>query len=243
MQEELRESPGKPAFSQVLEKNSDAFLLPVLTGTGVDIHRLRNRQEPTTIILGGVPIPSTVEVEAHSDGDVLLHALCDAILSAWGLPDIGHYFPPSDIRWKDVPSAKMLEICLNAMPTGSYFLTQVHIQVVAQEPRISPYREEIRANLIRLLRPISAQELILSLHATTGEQVWLDTPPGIWVQCTVVFLHEFLLSFPAQIKGILDDLREARDLFREAHSVLQETLQMLSSGAPSRSRHSPTDLN
>ncbi|MDR1776776.1 MAG: 2-C-methyl-D-erythritol 4-phosphate cytidylyltransferase [Desulfovibrio sp.] len=117
-------------------------------GMGYDVHRYGNGRP---FILGGVRIPGAPEVVAHSDGDALLHALMDALLGCAGLGDIGQHFPDSDARFENISSAVLLSEVLTLIRRAGIRPTHVDMNIVAQKPRISPWREEIRNNVARLL--------------------------------------------------------------------------------------------
>ncbi|MDA3959115.1 2-C-methyl-D-erythritol 2,4-cyclodiphosphate synthase, partial [Oceanispirochaeta sp.] len=113
-------------------------------GLGYDIHRLvKNRP----LILAGVTIPSDWGEDAHSDGDVLLHALIDALLGAIAQGDIGTHYPPSDPEWKDVSSRKLLRETLGRVTAAGYRPGNIDCTVILEQPKLGPFREQIRASL------------------------------------------------------------------------------------------------
>jgi 2-C-methyl-D-erythritol 2,4-cyclodiphosphate synthase len=117
-------------------------------GIGYDIHRLIPGRP---LWLGGVQIPFDRGLDGHSDADALLHAIIDALLGAAGLPDIGHYFPPSDSKIKNIASAVMLAKALSEVQMAGYRVVNVDSVVLAEAPKISPYRDKMRAELAKLL--------------------------------------------------------------------------------------------
>ncbi len=119
-------------------------------GFGVDTHAF-GKQQPY-VVLGGVKIPSESGLIAHSDGDVLAHAVMDALLSAAGLKDIGHYFPDTDERWKDADSIKMLEQVVALLKEQGYAVKNISIAVQAERPRLAKYIDDIKNNLACVLR-------------------------------------------------------------------------------------------
>lgn len=137
------------------------------TGLGFDIHRFSDR--PAQIIrLGGVDIPYPVAIDAHSDGDVILHALTDALLGTIGAGDIGQLFPPSDNRWKDADSTIFVEEALSRVRTAGGHIIHADVSVQAEAPKIGPHRAAITAKLAELLGlPVER----IGLKATTMEQV------------------------------------------------------------------------
>lgn len=149
-----------PADLALLEERG--MQLPV-TGYGYDVHRYGPGRP---LKLGGAPIAGGPEVVAHSDGDVLLHALCDAVLGCAGLDDIGRHFPDTDSAWAGVESGVLLSECLEMARAKGLTLTHADLTVIAQTPKISPHRENIRRNVAGLLGlPLDR----VNLKATTEE--------------------------------------------------------------------------
>lgn len=116
-------------------------------GLGYDIHRTRPGDH---IWLGGARIAAPFSLVGHSDADVLLHAVTDAILGALADYDIGHYFPPSDAANKDRPSRDFLSFALERMRARGYTVGNVDCNIICEEPRIAPVREDIRSSLANL---------------------------------------------------------------------------------------------
>jgi 2-C-methyl-D-erythritol 2,4-cyclodiphosphate synthase len=121
----------------------------VRVGHGFDAHRL---VEGRAFVLGGVTIPYERGPLGHSDADVLAHALCDAILGACALGDLGRYFPPSDARWKDADSMALLEACVGMARERGYELGNVDATVVVEAPKLAPHLEAVRARVAEVLR-------------------------------------------------------------------------------------------
>jgi 2-C-methyl-D-erythritol 2,4-cyclodiphosphate synthase len=117
-------------------------------GTGYDIHRL---QQGGVLMLGGVKVSDEIGPIAHSDGDVLIHALVDAIFGAIGEGDIGEHFPNSDAKWKDAESTLFLQKALAEMRSEGYRIENVDCTILAEKPRLSGYKQTIRENLEHLL--------------------------------------------------------------------------------------------
>jgi len=117
-------------------------------GIGYDIHRLTKGRP---LWLGGIQIPFEKGLEGHSDADALLHAIIDALLGAAALPDIGHYFPPSDPSIKDIASATMLARALKEVRLLGYNVANVDSVVIAEAPKIAPHRDAMRKTIARLL--------------------------------------------------------------------------------------------
>ena len=113
-------------------------------GHGYDVHAFEAGDHVT---LGGVRIPHTQGVKAHSDGDVVLHALCDALLGALGLGDIGQHFPDSDPRWKGADSRVFLRHCARLVHDHRYRVVNADLTVLAEAPRLGSHRAQMRANI------------------------------------------------------------------------------------------------
>lgn len=140
-------------------------ILPFRVGHGFDLHRL----EPGyPLIIGGINIPHDRGCEAHSDGDVLLHCVVDAILGALGLPDIGQIFPDSDPKWKGAASSVFIKEAVRLMHEAGYELGNLDATLILQRPKLSPHKEAIRANLSLLL---GADPRVVNLKAKTHEKV------------------------------------------------------------------------
>ncbi|KAJ9173650.1 hypothetical protein P3X46_016766 [Hevea brasiliensis] len=139
--------------------------LPFRVGHGFDLHRL----EPGyPLIIGGINIPHERGCEAHSDGDVLLHCVVDALLGALGLPDIGQIFPDSDPKWKGAPSSVFIKEAVRLMHEAGYDIGNLDATLILQRPKLSPHKEVIRDNLCQLL---GADPSVINLKAKTHEKV------------------------------------------------------------------------
>ena len=132
-------------------------------GIGIDFHRLVSGRK---LILGGVEIPFELGLEGHSDADVLLHAICDALLGAAALGDIGHHFPPGDAAYKDISSLELLSRVRELLAQAGYLALQLDSVVIAEAPRLAPYIGEMRGRIATTLGlPVGA----VSVKATTCE--------------------------------------------------------------------------
>ncbi len=118
-------------------------------GLGFDIHRLVDSR---SLLLGGVKIPHSKGLLGHSDGDVLLHALCDALLGAVGAGDIGTYFPDTDPQWKGAASAKFVEKALELVSRRDLRVANVDAVILTEEPKLSPHRTAIQRSVAQILR-------------------------------------------------------------------------------------------
>ncbi|MDD5439740.1 MAG: 2-C-methyl-D-erythritol 2,4-cyclodiphosphate synthase [Candidatus Omnitrophica bacterium] len=134
-------------------------------GIGYDIHRLR---EGRKLFLGGVEIPFAKGLEGHSDADVLLHAISDAILGAANAFDIGRHFPDTDKRYKNISSLELLRSVGKIIADKGYSVNNVDSVVIAEEPRISPFSEQMKTLIAGAL---GIDKDFVSIKATTNEGV------------------------------------------------------------------------
>jgi len=132
-------------------------------GLGRDLHKLA---EGRPFLLAGVTIPFSKGEEGHSDGDVLAHAVIDAVLGAAALGDIGEFFPPDDPTWKDADSMEMLRYSWAKVKTTGWRLANLDCCIICEAPKILPYREQIRASLAAALE---ADRDAVFVKAKTGE--------------------------------------------------------------------------
>jgi len=132
-------------------------------GHGYDAHRFA---EGRRLMLGGVHIPYARGLQAHSDGDVVIHALCDALLGAAGFGDIGGHFPDTDAQYKDANSRVLLQRVVAMVTQAGYALGNVDITVIAQAPKISPHVADMKRNLAQ---DLGAAEGQINIKATTTE--------------------------------------------------------------------------
>lgn len=148
-------------------------------GSGWDLHRLVPGR---ALVIGGVDIPSPLGEEAHSDGDVLLHALIDAILGAHAKGDIGSHFPPDDMKWKDADSKALLKTVLEDCPTS---FVNIDCTIVLQRPKLREHVDSIRASLAQLLG-IDVQ--LVSVKAKTAEHCLAELGSGEAISASVTIL-------------------------------------------------------
>ncbi len=135
----------------------------VHVGIGYDVHQLVAGRK---LILGGVTIPHTKGLDGHSDADALMHAVCDAVLGALGEPDIGHFFPNTNPRWKDAPSKVFLEEAARQAKFHNARIVNIDATIIAQEPKMAPHMNEMKINIAGALG-ISLDRV--GLKATTNE--------------------------------------------------------------------------
>src|SRR5471030_1184806 len=153
-------------------------------GTGIDVHAFGPGD---FVMLGGVRVAHSKGVIAHSDGDVVLHALCDALLGAAGLGDIGEHFANNDPKWRGADSAKFVALVMAMLRERSLSVGNVDISVLAEEPKIAPYRARMREQVARLLQVSPAQ---VNLKATTTEGLgFLGRAEGIAAQAAVLLVE------------------------------------------------------
>ena len=132
-------------------------------GTAYDAHRLVPGRP---LVLGGVTVPHPLGLEGHSDADIVCHALCDALLGAAALGDIGQHFPPGDPRWKDASSLDLLSRARRLAAGEGWRVVNVDAFVVLQEPRLAPYREAM-CDLVA--RALDTEPVRVSVRATTTD--------------------------------------------------------------------------
>ncbi|HEX3799804.1 MAG TPA: 2-C-methyl-D-erythritol 2,4-cyclodiphosphate synthase [Verrucomicrobiae bacterium] len=137
----------------------------VHVGIGYDVHQLVAGRK---LIIGGVEIPHTKGLDGHSDADVLMHAICDAVLGALGEVDIGHFFPNTDPRWKGAPSKVFLQEAARQAKTRSARIVNIDATMIAQEPKLFPHIANMKNNIAAALG-IDATRV--GIKATTNEMM------------------------------------------------------------------------
>ncbi len=153
-------------------------------GQGYDVHRLT---EGRPLILGGVRVPFEKGLLGHSDADVLTHAVMDALLGAAALGDIGMLFPDSDAAYKDADSLKLLRIVADRVEEAGYRVENIDATVIAQQPKLSPYREAMRTALAEAAGiPVER----ISIKATTEEGLGFTGAGAGIAACAVTLLSE-----------------------------------------------------
>jgi 2-C-methyl-D-erythritol 2,4-cyclodiphosphate synthase len=150
-------------------------------GQGFDVHAFG---EGDHVTLGGVRVPYRHGVVAHSDGDVVIHALCDAIFGALALGDIGQHFPPSDERWRDADSRQFLRHAAMLMAQHGYALGNADITVIGEAPKVGPHVQAMRENLAA---DLDSEIGRISVKATTTERLgFCGRGEGIAAQACVL---------------------------------------------------------
>jgi 2-C-methyl-D-erythritol 2,4-cyclodiphosphate synthase len=135
------------------------------TGIGIDVHAFTHNRK---LILGGVEIPFEKGLEGHSDADVLLHAICDALLGALALGDIGKFFPDSDPKYKNADSTLFLQKVSELVAEKGYRVSNIDSVIAAQEPKLSPHTDKMREKIAEILK-LDIMEV--SVKATTTEHL------------------------------------------------------------------------
>lgn len=155
----------------------------VRIGTGYDVHAFGDGDH---VVLGGVTIPHGRGLVAHSDGDVLIHALCDALLGALALGDIGKYFPPTDERWRDANSRDLLRGVVAMLHDRGWNIGNVDSTVVCERPKLSPHIAAMRA---LLAADLQVAEDAVGVKATTSEKLgFTGREEGIAAQAVVLLV-------------------------------------------------------
>lgn len=146
----------------------------VHVGIGYDVHRL---VEGRKLILGGVDIPHGKGLEGHSDADVLMHAICDAVFGALGEGDIGHFFPNTDPRWKNAPSKVFLQEAARQVTFHDGKIVNVDATIIAQAPKLAPH---VHAMKLHISEALGVNPRRVGIKATTNEHLgFLGREEGI----------------------------------------------------------------
>lgn len=150
-------------------------------GTGYDVHAFITGRN---LVLGGVTIDFDRGLAGHSDADVLIHAVCDAILGAAGLGDIGEHFPDSDPKYKGISSMILLKDCFELITGQGLQVSNMDCIVFAQAPKITPHKRKMEENIAGVLKTDST---LINVKATTTEKLgFIGKGEGIAAQCTVL---------------------------------------------------------
>ena len=156
-------------------------------GMGYDVHRL---VEDRDLIIGGVKIPHTLGLLGHSDADVLLHAIMDALLGAAALGDIGKHFPDTDPQYKGISSIRLLEHVAKLLEEKGYIVENIDATIIAQKPKMRPYIAQMEENIAKALKIGNDQ---VNVKATTEEGLgFTGTEEGISAQaiCALTTIYE-----------------------------------------------------
>jgi 2-C-methyl-D-erythritol 2,4-cyclodiphosphate synthase len=154
-------------------------------GFGYDSHRF---DETRPLMLGGVRIPDSPGLKGHSDADVLVHAVIDALLGAAALGDIGSHFPDTDPRWKGADSARLLEGVVAEVRAAGYTVGNIDATVICERPRLRPHADSIRARLAALL---GVETAAVSVKGKTNERMDdVGAGIGIEVHCAALLVED-----------------------------------------------------
>lgn len=157
-------------------------------GHGYDVHRFAAQRAPGNLKLGGIDVPSDYPLLAHSDGDVVLHAVADAVLGALALGDIGTWFPDTDERWAGADSSELLRQVWQQATERAFRLGNLDVTVVAQAPRLQPYREAMAAHIAQLLGGANDQ---VNVKATTTEKLgFVGRREGVATHAVILLARE-----------------------------------------------------
>jgi 2-C-methyl-D-erythritol 2,4-cyclodiphosphate synthase len=135
----------------------------MFVGIGYDVHRFKKGRQ---LVLGGITIPHPRGLDGHSDADVLLHAVMDALLGAAGLRDIGHYFPPGDTRFNNASSLLLLGQVAALLRQKKFRVLNIDTSLIAEEPKIAPHLDHMKTAIATTLRILPAR---IGIKATTNE--------------------------------------------------------------------------
>lgn len=153
-------------------------------GIGYDVHQLVPKRK---LILGGVEIPHALGLLGHSDADVLIHAIMDAIIGALGIGDIGKHFPDTDEQYKDISSVKLLAHTAGLMQAEGYEIGNVDAVIIAQKPKCAPYIPQMKQIIAETLK---TDESNINIKATTEEKLgFTGREEGIAAQATALIVR------------------------------------------------------
>lgn len=163
----------------------DFMSVQIRIGQGIDVHAF---EDGDFVTLAGIKIPHNQGLKAHSDGDVVLHALCDALLGSLALGDIGQHFPDTDPEFKDVDSRKLLQHSYQLILDRGYQLNNADITVACERPKLSKYNLEMRQSIANVLHVDVTQ---ISIKATTTEKLgFTGRQEGILATAIVLVSHQ-----------------------------------------------------
>jgi len=164
-------------------------MLPMRIGHGYDVHCLVNDRK---LILGGVEIPHSLGLLGHSDADVLLHAICDAILGAIGAGDIGQHFPDNDVEFKGISSLKLLKRVIGLAAQSGWEVGNLDTTLIAQQPKLAPHLSKMVENISRCCDVAPEQ---VNVKATTTEQLGFEgRQEGISAHAVVILVSQTVQS-------------------------------------------------
>ena len=157
-----------------LEDLTKQYMSEFRSGTGFDAHAIDlSGYDDSYMVIGGIKIASKYTIRAHSDGDVALHALVDAMLGAIGAGDIGQHFPPTDQRWLNADSSEFVKFALDLIKEKHATIINADLTIICETPRIGPYRFDMQQKIASLLE-VSVDRI--NIKATTTEQMGFYRP-------------------------------------------------------------------
>ena len=155
----------------------------IRVGHGIDIHQLKDN---IPLILAGVKIESDVGIDGHSDGDIIIHAIVDALLGALNKGDIGTFFPSDNLKWKDINSSVFLMHAIKLMNKENYDISNIDINIILEKPYISSYILSMKKNLGELM---NIDYNNISIKATTADKLgFIGTEQGIMSTATLLLI-------------------------------------------------------
>lgn len=161
------------------------MIAQIRIGQGMDVHAF---EDGDFVTLAGIKIPHTQALKAHSDGDVVLHALCDALLGALALGDIGQHFPDTDAKFKGADSRVLLKHVYQLVLDRGYVLNNADITVACERPKLAPHNLDMRQSIADVLKVHVTQ---ISIKATTTEKLgFTGRQEGILAMATVLISHQ-----------------------------------------------------
>ncbi|WPX97674.1 2-C-methyl-D-erythritol 2,4-cyclodiphosphate synthase [Candidatus Fokinia crypta] len=179
--EKARKHIATEEYTKHYSKNYNVFRV----GTGIDVHRLKKSEKYETISIGGTMLKCMYKIIAHSDGDVVLHAITDAILGAIGETDIGTKFLNDDVKWKNAKSEIFVQHAVTLMKKKRYNISNIDISIIADHPQIQSHVKDMKKHIARLTF-ISQNDV--AIKATTTENTGIFTEDAIYAHCTLL-LH------------------------------------------------------
>ncbi len=153
----------------------------IRVGNSIDIHQFCEGKQ---LVLGGIEIPYQYGLKGHSDGDVVLHSVCEAIIGALALGDIGTHFPDTDSKYKGIDSQILLKETVELMMSHSYEIGNVDVTILCEKPHLQNYKQLIRENISRIL---NTETTNVNIKATRGEKMgFIGREEGIVSMCTLI---------------------------------------------------------
>ncbi len=134
-------------------------------GLGMDLHTFADGRR---LMLGGIEIPAVKGLKGHSDADVVLHSVCDALLGAAGKGDIGQHFPDTDERFRDIASTELLKDVMNILKEDKWHVSNIDVMVMLEEPNLEPFKAKMRESIARI---VGVESERVNIKATTSERV------------------------------------------------------------------------